>query len=35
MVDDVLIDFGDGWCLECSKSITRQNRERLGAPEEE
>ena len=29
VVDDVLIDGGDGWWLECSKSITRENIERL------
>ena len=28
MVDDVLIEGGDGWWLECSKSITKENRER-------
>ena len=33
VLDDVLIDGGDGWWLECS--ITRENRERLGPPEEE
>ena len=30
LVMDVSIDGGDGWWLECSKSITRENRERLG-----
>ena len=32
MVDDVLIDGGDGWWLECSKSITSENRERSPPP---
>ena len=32
MVDDVMIDGGDGWWLECSKSITRENREGLPPP---
>ena len=35
MAEDVLIDGGDGWWLECSKSITREDIERLGPPEEE
>ena len=30
VVDDVLVDGGDGWWLGCSKSIKRENRERLG-----
>ena len=29
VVDEVLIDGGDGWWLEWSKSITRENRESL------
>ena len=32
MVDDVLIDGGDGWWPECNKRITRENRERLPPP---
>ena len=32
MVDGVSIDDSDGWWLECSKSITRENRERLPPP---
>ena len=35
MVVDVLIAGGDGWWLECSKSITREDRERLPPPPEE
>ena len=35
MVDEVLIDGGDGWWLECSKSIPRENRDRLGPLEDE
>ena len=32
VVDDALIDGSDGWWLECSKSITRENRERSPHP---
>ena len=31
---DVLIDGDDGWWLECSKSITRENRERFSCCQE-